>query len=909
MSIKHFLGSILNLSRKGEDSSSPSQHIEHKIPGWQPSYLRRRVLIVFVMTFCGVIATLEALNHVSQVHDRINSSVEIYRYLWTYGPTAMFTVIATFWSRVEFQVKQRAPWKSTAERSGEAREFILLDYVSETQLSSLVKSIRNKHFDVAAGVTCSMLLRLLVIFSTSLFSVQTVQAHQSSNPIQPSAIGHTMAKQHRIVMTQLSFRVLEVCLILAISLSVFMIYLGPHTTIAPWNPNPLSSIAAIMTRSNEICQSLRGTGATPVDVLHDRLKERRYYSQLTPKGFLINTEGVDHRNPDEQEHHTSFWAPYPGLIARGGIFIAIISLIAALGIVLHVSQKNDGLGTVSSNENHHYLWTIIPSVVMASIGLLFGRMDFNTRSLAPYAQLQRPAGALFEECMTVDYLDSLAITSMIRSIRTRQFAVLASTLATLITSFLVIVASGLYSPIEDLHQTSINFTQETTFYTDNLADAKFFDRIQRSSMLVTNRILHKNQAFPRWTYDELAFPELSMDTLLSSNETDNLFVDIRMPALRAAPACYFQTGSQLQWNFTNIDYGNESTYQLGVLAPSMPCSLADQDMGSTTPTPSLAVLNSQGLFGQSSMLPCGNGYNAKPATLYLWGNIQTESVTSISAMTCIEAAETVDTVTRFQLPGFNITDDNPPVPDESSVRSAPGIDSPWISWNNFNTTDAIAQNSKLDGFFTALTMGKYAIPAENLIDSNSSDMVIKAIQHQERVLKAQVFHNYSRRAAGNTPNRAPIFGNMTASNRLRLSQDAASTYVLEALLASILVLGITSSFLMNTDRVLPKNPSSIAAVASLLADSNILAQYEKVTGDPNEQSLGRAFFSRCRFFLGFQGDISDQADPWLFSEHQGCEKYCVYFSERDDETLLGNGSMWMRKGFWAKETRVEEQSV
>lgn len=178
------LSKTLNLSCKHGDLSSQSRQIEHEISGWRPSSLRRRVLIVFVITFCGIIAALEALIHVSQAHHGIASSFESRHYLWTYGPTATFTVIATFWSRVEFQVNQRAPWKSMAEKSGEAKESILLDYVSEMQLASMVKAIRNKHFDVAAGVTCSMLLRLLVVFSTALFSLQTVQVHRKSVPIQ-----------------------------------------------------------------------------------------------------------------------------------------------------------------------------------------------------------------------------------------------------------------------------------------------------------------------------------------------------------------------------------------------------------------------------------------------------------------------------------------------------------------------------------------------------------------------------------------------------------------------------------------------------------------------------------------------------------------------------------------------------
>ncbi|KAF7521814.1 hypothetical protein PCG10_007911 [Penicillium crustosum] len=264
-------------------------------------------------------------------------------------------------------------------------------------------------------------------------------------------------------------------------------------------------------------------------------------------------------------------------------------------------------------------------------------------------------------------------------------------------------------------------------------------------------------------------------------------------------------------------------------------------------------------------------------------------------MTCIEAAEIVESLTRFQLTGFDITDDHPPVPDESSARSAPYVDVPWISWNNIHATDDIAENSNLDGSFTALVMGKYAIPAGDLVNPDSSDMVIKAINHQDRILRAQVFSNYSRSAADGTLGHAPLPGNITMSNRLRLSPDAASTRVLEALLGSILILGIVGSILMNTDHILPKNPSSIATVASLLADSNILARYETVMGDLNELSIGRAFFSRRHFFLGFRRDASDQG--------------ILGKSRKISETVWDNASMWVRKDFRTKETSVEERMV
>ncbi|CAI7577741.1 unnamed protein product [Penicillium glandicola] len=91
---------------------------------------------------------------------------------------------------------------------------------------------------------------------------------------------------------------------------------------------------------------------------------------------------------------------------------------------------------------------------------------------------------------------------------------------------------------------------------------------------------------------------------------------------------------------------------------------------------------------------------------------------------------------------------------ESSARSTPDVDTSWISWNNFNTTNATAENSSLDGFFAVLVMGKYAIPAENPVNPDPNDMVMKAIKDQDRVVKAQVFNKHSRSATNGTRDHA-----------------------------------------------------------------------------------------------------------------------------------------------------------
>jgi hypothetical protein len=162
----------------------------------------------------------------------------------------------------------------------------------------------------------------------------------------------------------------------------------------------------------------------------------------------------------------------------------------------------------------------------------------------------------------------------------------------------------------------------------------------------------------------------------------------------------------------------------------------------------------------------------------------------------------------------------------------------------------------LDSFFQTLLDGKLAISEKDLGLADRNEKVVQAIKQQHKIYKAQLFNRCNRISTNGTLDNSPLLGNVTTAGRLRLVQDAVSTRVLEAFLATMLALGILGSVLMNTDHVLPKNPCSIAAVSSLLADSNFLYLYEQYVGNPNDKSVGESLFEHCRFFLGWGDDES-----------------------------------------------------
>ncbi|KAF9889638.1 hypothetical protein FE257_007146 [Aspergillus nanangensis] len=1178
----------------------PSKGTRTRNSGWRPGYLQRRVLAAFIVTFAAIIAVLEALSHISQANDGIASSAASRHYSWTYGPTAILTVVAAVWSRVEFQARQRAPWQAMHAGPTAASQSVLLDYISPLQPVALWKACKNRHFAVVAAVACSMLLRLIVVFSTGLFALQevalqkegvevrlldafsgtnisanpqmappfdilnsvlfrngtypegttkdlvyqrfsvpealsdaivtvpvdglapqldcesadleltkwridnrarksdvnensvissscrlvnimmptalrlgaqyiskfqTVQCndttglegrrllalvaethepvivandtvplgappaiaadftfsrsvqvlckpsyslinlHSTNNasdsnvhlqrigsdgvtlpglsgwdiayavlaggenttmnadrpikdhdpfystdgtryaeennvidhlpiPLQmggwlanktgdigilfdedvlqdivgtyyramatqflrrgidqerPStAIGSAVVNDYRVLMTQVPLRVIEVCLAIGILLAIWMVIQTSrsNTQLAPWNPNSISGIAAIVAHSQGLAHSLAGSSAEPSDALGNRLAQRRYYSQQTTTGFSI--EGVEENQGDpvtvpKDIDPDGESKPFPSLIVRIAIFLVVVLTIVALEVVLHVSHTNDGLGYAPNNEYVHYLWTVIPALLMVAIRLAFGSIDFNVRSLAPYAHLKRPAGATFAQFMTVDFKNSLDITVVVNSIRTRHFAVLATTLAAFITPFLTIVTSGLYSPLDVPQLMTADFARGDPAAVDD-ADA---------SILTALYILRGNLSYPRWTHEDLAFPHLELGQPLQHELFPQSFVDISVPALRGAPICQLWTGSHIPQ-----ELGPDDTYdyRFNIMLPTVRCTPDSANQSTRGENVTLYFSSSEEqTFGKSGEATCyGDDIydHANPVIYYAWGHYSSGKFPHLALMQCAGAAELVNTRTRFRLPNFDFAEGHPPVPDESSVTPAANQSVALPTFGNLASEAGGLAGAHLDVFFESLVEGKYGILEADLGAADGIDRVVKAIKFQNRVIMAQTFTNYSSIANASLPASYP--GDVFIRNRLRLFQDATSTRVLDALLASILMLGVLGSFLLNTDHILPKNPSSVAAVASLLADSNFLSWYRSTEADdPNGSGLARSFFAQRRFFIRGSRDRStvDSSSTEAETDARMADDFTICLGDPVEEKRLAGGEI------------------
>lgn len=79
---------------------------------------------------------------------------------------------AALWGQVEHSAKQMMPWSLMSRGETVAKHGLLLNYLTSSMPGSLIRSLRRRHFAVSIGISGSLVLRLLIIFSTGLLSLE-----------------------------------------------------------------------------------------------------------------------------------------------------------------------------------------------------------------------------------------------------------------------------------------------------------------------------------------------------------------------------------------------------------------------------------------------------------------------------------------------------------------------------------------------------------------------------------------------------------------------------------------------------------------------------------------------------------------------------------------------------------------
>ncbi|KAI0185467.1 hypothetical protein EV127DRAFT_373032 [Xylaria flabelliformis] len=136
---------------------------------WRPLWLRKAVLFAFMATFIMLALGLILIWHLVYIYDGIPLTLTTNHYAWTYGPTAVLTVIVSLWRQVNYCTMINQPWQELHNGPQQASKTVLLDYIWPLQVTSFITALKNRHLAVATTILIFVLLKLVMVISTTLF--------------------------------------------------------------------------------------------------------------------------------------------------------------------------------------------------------------------------------------------------------------------------------------------------------------------------------------------------------------------------------------------------------------------------------------------------------------------------------------------------------------------------------------------------------------------------------------------------------------------------------------------------------------------------------------------------------------------------------------------------------------------
>ena len=628
------------------------------------------------------------------------------------------------------------------------------------------------------------------------------------------------------------------CAIL-IAVAVFLV---PKRGILPCSPTTLPGVASLVRHSPNLLAMLRFSGAADTKSLSRPLLSSNFRSGVVmdPASgqpyftILSEVHSVDRHSvtfPQVNSKKTHPGVLHPGF--RLALCLLLAMLIVALELTLRKSMNDKGLGDAGDDSYIHYTWTAVPAVAFGALSMLFSTMDFQVRSLAPYAALTQGVNARVYK--TLDFMDMSVPRIIFREVKFANIGALAATMAFLVASVFTIFSASLFQPLAIPTEIPISFrvNQSFSIYPFGVDD----------SSVISSLIFGSNFSFPLYTYDDLAFPQLVPTIPLSGDHQINgstVSIEAVVPAVRSKLTCRVYGSSMITTNLTlnyTIDM-SEFHNPLGINIKGEECNRFPEyeEWAYNNILPTYPNMTYFGIGDSVGNISQSQGCSD---LLYTWGKLDYTAnpiVRHITAVGCNETVDTLSVATTFLGANLTIDINHPPIPLENTTHPS------TITADRLSTYNTLARLSTvpnyLTEFFAMLTTSPWAVPLPSLGSPSATPDIVAAIHHHHGIIQAQAFSQHflpanttnttlpAGRHRVNTTDDMFLYQGTAYSppgeGQRRVVQDATSTRILQALLAAAMALvALGWLFLKETD-VLPRSPNSVASVVALLAGGGLL---------------------------------------------------------------------------------------
>ncbi|RDL41748.1 uncharacterized protein BP5553_01727 [Venustampulla echinocandica] len=680
--------------------------------------------------------------------------------------------------------------------------------------------------------------------------------------------------EYRLHLQTFSFVVIEVMCGLLVALSVSLALRAKNTVVSR-DPGPIGGLAAIVSRSGRLESTLHQSGSASLSSTRNILGYSRFSTTTSatgpPHGFAILPTIPDSSESKKEPEDDTNMCWYRPWTTTFGAKIALVTLplmiVAALEVCYTASRRSNGLSQLGPDTWVRLAYTYIPTSILVCLGLCFGSLDFTTKMFQPYKALQH-GGMPAEATINVDYHSRVGLHALWSALRLKHIPVISISLAMVAAPFLSIITSGLFSTDILPQSTDLNVIKQDAFSLDNflsesgLADEKGADQ----GLTVANLVITDNVTDPQWTHGTLALPKFKIPDQVPQGDArvpiNGSILTTTLLATRGLANCTILPTDQItNATYINGTVGSKSTGELVASAiPPNKCGRShSMAFNNKTMDFSIPVMDGKH-FGKWEFTD-RQGWDNKtcPTFWIISGRVVNMRAQDVTMLYCSPYLERVQAEVTVTLPDYGIDHDRPPVVNDNNrtrvgdatmpYRWQESLYLPFVTNDTQNIMNIISDDLTGDGFFGALTKGKDGIPIAQLSGSDNSPKLASAVENLYGKVIAQIM-NFHRVDLSNATSPLQAFpATLITPNRIILRQSPISTRILDVLLIIMAICAALTYWFLDTTKTLPKNPSSIGAVASLLAGSEMLRMI------PEGAEWGRDYrmFDGWFFGLGWWG--------------------------------------------------------
>ena len=606
------------------------------------------------------------------------------------------------------------------------------------------------------------------------------------------------------------------------------------------------------------------------------------------------------------------------------VVILPLCFIVLLEVLQHVSDNRNGIVKVSDSKvDSQILSTYLPAFITLVLAMLYTSLDSTISIFAPLAALSRGSVPATRSIL-VGSVGGLPPFALFLSLRSRHFAQFVTIIAAFVASLLAIVVSALYTVETSLKQDTVVLQQADFFnwtHVDLSEDDGFAGSI--TNLIVYEKTPYPQWTYDNLVLPSLTASLANISAPASRG--DSIVVKIpairgslsncsavppklvNVTAEGASPGCTscndlvgLNFKMALPYSLCGFDSKkpNTATWSQGYAAPN-DSSVVYAGKGTALQwTSHTSIVGDGGMILEEqrssvkTFTELDNFIPSCPSVSYslgtaragkkvgnstVNGGVPWSSKDDITVVYCYQRLEQVMTNVTFSYPDFTINSTISPIAlEETAITITQNMTQQWfdISANTFINSlqtlpTSITGRNDIDSFIQALSWGHNGVPLDQLYNNGDVSTLNAAAnrlygQYIAQAISANMRTSVPPNSTNTIYNINQKPSNYTATLHQptqRLHQNRGPKITLQAMLAVLAMCAMATYIMMDTKKVVPHNPCSIAGTMSLLAESKMCRTREVIPEGSewkSEQEWRRAgVFRGLVFRIGWWGIDED----------------------------------------------------